>query len=135
MFQHTNTVTHVQMDTHAHTQTHTHRHTQIHRHTHIHTLRHCKVSCFPCPPRLTERHNHLLFSHTGAEMQSWLWKNISLNGAEAESTVTGLMRVGLLDCLTSDVHLSPFSEQHYYRLVRNTLGDVSTVFFDVIGKL
>uniref|UniRef100_H2Z5P5 PH domain-containing protein n=1 Tax=Ciona savignyi TaxID=51511 RepID=H2Z5P5_CIOSA len=54
---------------------------------------------------------------SGLGLQQWMWKNMGLSGSEAEITVSGLLRVGLLHCLTPDVKSLPFTDLHYYELL------------------
>lgn len=54
---------------------------------------------------------------TGVELRTWLWKNMKMSGFDAESTLSELLRVGFLECLTPDSPANPFDDQQYYRLV------------------
>ncbi len=71
---HTHSYTLIHTYTHLYTHTHTHSHTLIHTHTHSHTLTHTHTHSHT----LIHTHAHLLTLTTGADVVSWLMKNLSI---------------------------------------------------------
>ncbi|CAK8688066.1 unnamed protein product [Clavelina lepadiformis] len=71
---------------------------------------------------------------SGMELQRWVWKNMGVTGSEAEDRVKGLIRVGLLQCMTSEDRIPTFSDRHYYTLLTNesSLKAMSTAYVNNI---
>ncbi|XP_078488339.1 pleckstrin-2 [Ciona intestinalis] len=71
---------------------------------------------------------------SGLGLQQWMWTNMGLTGSEAEVTVSGLLRVGLLQCLTPDVTSLPFTDLHYYELLtdESSLKSMSSTYLSSV---